>query len=94
MVSPIAYLTDTEDEPAQILVRRQSARNRSTGLRSALAKLDERSRRIIEARWLEGRRIRRRCRSWPTSTACPPSGSARSRAKALKTMRAQMAHVQ
>jgi RNA polymerase sigma-32 factor len=51
-VSPIAYLTDYEDEPAQILERAQTAANRSAGLRSAMAKLDDRSRRIIEARWL------------------------------------------
>jgi RNA polymerase sigma-32 factor len=51
-VSPIAWLTDTEDEPVQILVRNETAANRTTGLRRALAKLDDRSRRIIEARWL------------------------------------------
>jgi len=51
-VSPLAYLTDTEDEPAQILERRETAANRTAGLRGALAKLDDRSRRIIEARWL------------------------------------------
>jgi len=51
-VSPIAYLTDAEDEPAQILERNESAANRSAGLHRALADLDARSRRIIEARWL------------------------------------------
>ena len=51
-VSPIAWLTNAEDEPAQILERQQTAANRSTGLSRALAKLDDRSRRIIEARWL------------------------------------------
>ncbi len=51
-VSPIAWLTNAEDEPAQILEKRQTAANRSTGLTHALAKLDDRSRRIIEARWL------------------------------------------
>jgi len=50
--APIDWLTDREDEPAQILVRAETARNRSTGLTRALAKLDDRSRRIIEARWL------------------------------------------
>ena len=52
-VSPIAYLTDTEDEPVQILEREETARNRSVGLQRAMAKLDDRSRRIIEARWLK-----------------------------------------
>ena len=52
-VTPIAYLTDSEDEPVQILERAETARNRSVGLHRAMAKLDDRSRRIIEARWLK-----------------------------------------
>jgi len=52
VMTPIAYLTDSEAEPAQILEREEFARNRSEGLRHALAKLDDRSRGIIEARWL------------------------------------------
>ncbi len=52
VASPIAYLTDTEDEPAQILERAETADNRAAGLAHALARLDDRSRRIIEARWL------------------------------------------
>ncbi len=51
-MAPIAYLTDREDEPAQILERKQTANNRTAGLATAVAKLDARSRRIIEARWL------------------------------------------
>ncbi len=51
-VSPIAYLTDAEDEPAQILERNETAALRTAGLHLALANLDDRSRRIIEARWL------------------------------------------
>jgi RNA polymerase sigma-32 factor len=51
-MAPIGYLTDAEAEPAQILERAETARNRSNGLRRALAKLDDRSRSIIEARWL------------------------------------------
>ncbi len=51
-MAPIAYLTDREDEPAQILERKQTAENRTAGLTTAIAKLDARSRRIIEARWL------------------------------------------
>jgi RNA polymerase sigma-32 factor len=51
-LAPIGYLTDAEAEPAQILERAEAARNRSSGLHKALAKLDDRSRRIIEARWL------------------------------------------
>jgi RNA polymerase sigma-32 factor len=52
VVTPIAYLSDPEDEPAHILERAQTAERRSAGLRTALARLDPRSRRIIEARWL------------------------------------------
>ncbi|HYT97649.1 MAG TPA: RNA polymerase sigma factor RpoH [Casimicrobiaceae bacterium] len=52
-VTPIAYLTDSEDEPVQILERAETARNRSVGLQRAMGKLDDRSRRIIEARWLK-----------------------------------------
>jgi len=52
-VTPIAYLTDSEDEPVQILEKAETARNRSVGLLRAMARLDDRSRRIIEARWLK-----------------------------------------
>jgi RNA polymerase sigma-32 factor len=51
-LTPIAYLTDAEAEPAQIVERAQTERNRSKGLHVALAKLDRRSRDVIEARWL------------------------------------------
>jgi len=51
-VTPIAYLTDTENEPVQILERAETETIRLDGLKRALAKLDDRSRRIIEARWL------------------------------------------
>ena len=53
--SPIAYLTNAEDEPALVLEHEQSERARSQGLASALTALDPRSRRIIEARWLRDR---------------------------------------
>jgi len=52
VVTPIAYLTDSDSEPAQILERAETESNRAEGLKRALAKLDDRSRRIIEARWL------------------------------------------
>jgi RNA polymerase sigma-32 factor len=50
--SPIAYLTDSDDEPAKIVEAKQTAERRSEGLARALGKLDDRSRRIIESRWL------------------------------------------
>ena len=51
-LSPIGYLQAENAEPAEILERNETARRRSTGLVKALENLDDRSRRIIEARWL------------------------------------------
>ena len=51
-MAPIAYLADPESEPGRIIEHEQSARLRGEGLTHALASLDPRSRRIIEARWL------------------------------------------
>jgi len=50
--SPIAYLTNAEDEPGRILEQTQTEQLRGQGLSRALSGLDVRSRRIIEARWL------------------------------------------
>lgn len=50
--SPIAYLTNPEDEPGRILEYSENERVRSHALATALDGLDARSRRIIEARWL------------------------------------------
>ena len=51
-IAPIAYLADENAEPTQLLETRQQEKLLGDGLASALASLDERSRRIIEARWL------------------------------------------
>lgn len=51
--APIAYLeTSPEEEPSHMLERKQLETLNSTGLARALDSLDDRSRRIIEARWL------------------------------------------
>jgi len=50
--APISYLAADEAEPGGTLEREESERLRSAGLKKALAGLDSRSRRIIEARWL------------------------------------------
>jgi RNA polymerase sigma-32 factor len=50
--APIAYLADPAGEPGLVLEHEQTERVRSEGLERALAALDPRSRRIIEARWL------------------------------------------
>ena len=51
--APIAYLSDQDSEPTQVLQRRQLERLQTEGIRHALARLDARSRRIVEARWLD-----------------------------------------
>jgi RNA polymerase sigma-32 factor len=50
--SPIAYLEDEQPEPSEMLSVIEQEHLQTTGLASALASLDERSRRIVEARWL------------------------------------------
>ena len=50
--SPIAYLSSEQSEPTKVLEAEQVTRLQSEGLETALSKLDDRSRRIIEARWL------------------------------------------
>ena len=49
---PLTYLADPADEPALQLEYKQSEAQRENGLSKALEHLDERSRRIIQARWL------------------------------------------
>jgi RNA polymerase sigma-32 factor len=51
VVGPIAYLADPDAEPSRQLERKQVEKT-VEGLGNALNCLDERSRRIIEARWL------------------------------------------
>jgi len=50
--APIAYLADPHAEPSEVLAQQQSQRLQDEGLKAALAGLDDRSRRIIERRWL------------------------------------------
>ena len=50
--SPIAYLEDEHPEPSEMLSAIEQEHLQTTGLADALASLDERSRRIVEARWL------------------------------------------
>jgi RNA polymerase sigma-32 factor len=50
--APIAYLSSEMNEPTKALEARQFDRLQSEGLETALSKLDARSRRIVEARWL------------------------------------------
>ena len=50
--APVAYLQDNSSEPSRVLESRARDQLQSTGLQAALRSLDERSRRIVEARWL------------------------------------------
>ncbi|MDB5757750.1 MAG: rpoH [Burkholderia sp.] len=50
--SPIAYLSSDSSEPSKVLEAQRFDRLQSEGLQGALEKLDPRSRRIVEARWL------------------------------------------
>jgi RNA polymerase sigma-32 factor len=53
VVTPIAYLTsDAANGPAEVFERGQSESLKGKGLKRALESLDERSRRIVTARWL------------------------------------------
>jgi RNA polymerase sigma-32 factor len=51
-VSPIAFLAEPSEGPAELFEREQTEAMKSAGLNRALESLDERSRRIIRARWL------------------------------------------
>ena len=50
--APIQWLSSTEDEPTTILEQKDEERMQQEGIRQALASLDERSRHVIMARWL------------------------------------------
>ena len=50
--APIAYLPDPHAEPSTVLEQTQLAHLQDSGLRDALANLDERSRMIVQRRWL------------------------------------------
>jgi RNA polymerase sigma-32 factor len=51
-LSPIAYLADEALSPAEVHETNQTESLKSEGLARALAKLDDRSRKIVAARWL------------------------------------------
>src|SRR6266568_3411215 len=50
--APIAYLADRSPGPSEVLEAKQDESLKARGLEAALASLDARSRRIVEARWL------------------------------------------
>jgi RNA polymerase sigma-32 factor len=93
-VTPIAYLADPEEEPSEILERRQTASNRSKGLRTAMAQLDDRSRRIIEARWLREDDDAATLQELADEYGVSAERIRQIESKALKTMRSQMVTLQ
>ena len=92
-LTPIAYLTDTEAEPGQILERAEISRNRSEGLWHALAKLDARSREVIEARWLR-EDDKATLQDLADQYGVSAERIRQIESKALKTMRGQMSALQ
>ena len=50
---PIAYLADASHEPTAMIESRQRDELATDGIATALASLDDRSRRIVEERWLK-----------------------------------------
>jgi RNA polymerase sigma-32 factor len=50
--APIDYLADDSMEPTAVLEGRARDQLQSEGLQQALAKLDDRSRHIVQSRWL------------------------------------------
>jgi RNA polymerase sigma-32 factor len=92
-LTPIAYLTDAEAEPGQILERAEISRNRSEGLWHALAKLDARSREVIEARWLR-EDDKATLQDLADQYGVSAERIRQIESKALKTMRGQMSALQ
>ena len=52
-LAPIDWLADNHTEPTQQIAQKAHYALQTEGLQNALAKLDERSRRIVETRWLQ-----------------------------------------
>ncbi len=52
-VSPVAWLTDESATPIEALEQKEAEHRSQEGLQLALANLDERSRHIVAARWLQ-----------------------------------------
>jgi len=89
VVTPIAYLAQGDDDPVEILAQRQTGENRTTGLKDALTKLDARSRRIIEARWLR-EEDQATLQDLADEYGVSAERIRQIESKALKSMRAQM----
>ena len=89
-LAPIGYLTDAEAEPGLLFEHAETARNRSDGLRKALAKLDSRSREVIEARWLRDEDDHATLQQLADQYGVSAERIRQIESKAIKTMRGQM----
>lgn len=87
--SPIHYLTD-ELEPSGILEEEQLTVMRESGLQKSLGCLDDRSRRIIEARWLKEKEDTATLHDLAEELGVSAERVRQIEAKALQKMRATM----
>ena len=90
-LAPIGYLTDAEAEPGLLFEHAETARNRSDGLRKALAQLDSRSREVIEARWLREDDDHATLQQLADQYGVSAERIRQIESKAIKMMRGQMA---
>jgi RNA polymerase sigma-32 factor len=78
--TPIHYLADGEEyEPSRILETTERERLQTAGLANALSALDERSRRIVEARWLCEENNAATLMSWQPFNISPSASAKSSR---------------
>ncbi len=90
--APIAYLPDPHAEPSEALATAQLSRLQDEGLRNAIAELDDRSRDIIQRRWLnEGDTAT--LHELAAEYGVSAERIRQIEAKALKKMRTQLAHI-
>jgi RNA polymerase sigma-32 factor len=76
--APAAYLADNRTEPARQLEQDDAETERRERLYAALKTLDDRSRDILQARWLgDDKATRQRSRTWQTATAYRRNASGR-----------------
>jgi len=90
-MTPIGYLVDTAAEPSEALEQAQNAQNRTTGLQKALAKLDGRSREIIQARWLKEESDQSTLQELADKFGVSAERIRQIESKAIKSMRTEMA---
>ena len=91
--APISYLVDTADEPSRVLELQQIETNLGEGLAQALGSLDERSRRIIEARWLKAEADQLTLHELAAEFNVSAERIRQIEVKAMKKMKEALAHV-